>query len=132
MRSLAILVGFLILAIGLVGLVAPGVLASLAERSVTAVGLYVVAAVRILIGLVLIGASSASRMPRTVRVIGIVALVAGLATPFIGVERARAILDWWLAPGSVVVRVSCIFAVAFGCFVLYAVTGRRRDARITG
>jgi len=71
-------------------------------------------------------------MPRTVRVIGIVALLAGLATPFIGVERARAILDWWLAPGSVVVRVSCIFSVAFGCFVLYAVIGRRRDARITG
>jgi hypothetical protein len=125
MRSAALLVGLLILALGLVGVVAPGVLAAVGQHSVSAAGLLVVAAVRIAIGLVLIGASSASRMPRTLRIVGIVVLIAGLTTAFLGVGRARALMDWWLAPGLVVVRLSALFAIAFGSFLIYAV-GRVR------
>ena len=132
MKSLALLVGLLILVLGLVGAVAPGVLVTIGQRSVTPAGLYVVAALRVIIGLVLFGASSASRMPRTFRVVGIVVLVAGLTTPFLGVERARAIMNWMLAPGPVVMRLWALVAVAIGSFVIYAVvsTGvRMRTAR---
>jgi len=125
MRSAALVVGFVFIAAGLVGVVAPGVLMTVGRDAVTPIGLYVVAAGRIVIGLVLMGASSASRMPRTLRVLGIVALVAGLTTPFLGVERARAIMDWWLSPGPVVVRLSSLFAVAVGGFIIYAVVRPR-------
>ena len=126
MKSLALLVGFLIVALGLVGIVAPGVLVTLGLLAVTPVGLYVVAALRVVIGLVLLGASSASRMPKTLRVCGIVALAGGLMTPFLGVERARAMMNWMLAPGPVVVRLWAALAVAFGSFIIYAVVSRQR------
>jgi hypothetical protein len=127
-KSLAILVGLLIVALGLVGIVAPGVLVTLGLHAVTPVGLYVVAALRVVIGLVLLGASSASRMPRTLRVCGIVALAAGLTTPFLGVERARVIMNWWLAGAPLVMRLWALLAVAFGSFLIYAVAGRRLSA----
>jgi hypothetical protein len=127
-KSLALLVGLLIVALGLVGIVAPGVLVTIGRHSVTPVGLYVVAALRVVIGLVLLGASSASRMPRTLRVCGIVALVGGLATPFLGVERAHAIMNWWLAAAPMVMRLWAVFAATFGGFIIYAVVSRRRAA----
>ena len=131
MKSLALLVGLLILVLGLLGAVTPDILVTIGHRSVTPAGLYVVAALRVIIGLVLLGVSSGSRMPRTLRVFGIVVLVAGLTTPFLGVERARAIMNWMLAPGPVVVRLLALLAVGFGSFIIYVVsTGvRMRTAR---
>lgn len=132
MKSLALLVGLLIVGLGLVGVVTPGVLVTIGQHSVTPAGLYVVAALRVIIGLVLLGASSASRMPRTLRFLGIVALVAGVMTPFLGVERARAIMNWLLAPGPVVLRLWALLAIAFGSFIIHVVvsTGvRLRTAR---
>jgi hypothetical protein len=43
---------------------------------------------------VLILAARESRAPGILRAIGAVVLVAGLATPFFGVEAARVRLDW--------------------------------------
>jgi hypothetical protein len=131
-KSLALLTGLLIVILGFVGVVAPGILVTIGLRSVTPAGLYVVAALRIIIGLVLLGASAASRTPRTLRVLGIVALAAGVMTPFLGVERARAIMNWLLAPGPVVMRLWALLAVAFGGFIIYIVVkpgARMRTAR---
>lgn len=86
------------------------------------------AALRVFIGLVLLGASSASRTPKTLRVLGILALAGGLATPLLGVERARTIMDWMLAPGLVVVRLGAVLALALGSFIIYVVISRRRVA----
>jgi hypothetical protein len=132
MTSMALLVGILIVVLGLVGAVTPEALVTIGQRSVTSAGLYVVAAVRVVIGLVLLGASSASRMPRTIRVIGIVVLVAGLTTPFLGVERARVIMNWMLAPGLVVMRLWALLAMAFGVFIIYAVGNTRDRIRTAG
>ena len=129
MKALAFLVGLLVVALGLLGFIAPGVLATLGRQSVTPDGLYLVAALRVLIGLVLLGASSASRMPRTLRVLGILALAGGLATIFLSVERGRTIMDWMLAPGLMVLRLWAVLAVAFGSFIIYAVVNRQPRRR---
>ena len=128
MRTLALAVGLLVVVIGVVGIVAPDALVTIGLHSVTPVGLYVVAALRIAIGLVLLGASSASRMPRTLRVFGIVVLAAGLATPFLGLERARVIVNWWFAGGPVVIRLWAVVAVLLGGFIISAAGGSRRAA----
>jgi hypothetical protein len=65
MKALAFVVGLSIIATGLAGIVAPGVLVTIGQHSVTPAGLYVVGALRIVIGLVLLGASSATRIART-------------------------------------------------------------------
>ncbi|HXB53150.1 MAG TPA: hypothetical protein VN461_00075 [Vicinamibacteria bacterium] len=126
MRSLALLVAVFIMLVGVAGVLAPESLMTLARYAVTPVGLYVVAAVRVGIGLALLLAALISRAPRTLRVFGAVALVAGLATPLLGAERAQAILDWQLSQGSVLIRVGAALALAIGVFLAFAVAGSRR------
>lgn len=128
MKSLTLSVGLLIVAFGLVGVFAPGVLVTVGRHSVTPVGLYVVAVLRVFIGLVFLGAASASRTPRILRLLGILAIAGGLMTPLLGVERARTIMNWMLAPGLQVVRLWAVLAVAIGSFIIYAVVSRQRAA----
>jgi hypothetical protein len=124
--SLALLIGLGILALGVVGLLVPERLAVLAERLATPQGLYVAATLRVAIGLVLLRVAPASRAPLALRVLGWLAVIAGLVTPFVGVERARDMIEWWLARDSAVVRVWAAVAAAFGGFLLYAVRAGRR------
>lgn len=55
------------------------------------------------------------------RIAAAVIIVAGLVTPLFGVERARAIVDWWVSHGSAFMRVWGGCALAFGLFLAYAV-----------
>jgi uncharacterized membrane protein len=126
MQLLALLVALLISLVGLTGIVSPETLASLGRHALTPVGLYVIAAVRIGIGIILLLAAPVSRAPRTLRVFGIIAIIAGLATPFVGVETSRRVMDWWLAQGFGCVRLLAGIALVLGGFLAYAVAPRRR------
>ena len=128
MKALALIISLLIVAIGVVGILAPEGLLRIGQWSVTSTGLYVIAAFRVGIGLVLLGVASASRTPRTLRVFGVFVLVAGLATPLFGVARAGAVLNWWLAQDPLLLRLLAALLVAFGAFLLYVVAAGRRAA----
>lgn len=128
MKWLSFLVGLIIAGIGILGIAAPTVLLDGMRFAQTQVGLYVVAALRIVFGLVLIGAAAASRLPKTLRVLGVFMIVAGIITPFFGVERTRAIIDWWSAQGTTFMRTWAVLAVIFGLFIIYAVATRRQTA----
>lgn len=128
MKGLSFLFGLIITAIGILGMAAPTVLLDWVRFAQTHVGLYVVVALRVVFGLVLIGASFGSRLPKTLRVLGALIIVAGIITPFFGVERTRAIIDWWSAQGTTFMRGWAVLAVIFGLFIIYAVAARRRKA----
>ena len=51
-------------------------------------GLYFVAVLRIAFGIILLWAAADARTPVMMRVLGVLILVAGVATPFLGVERS--------------------------------------------
>jgi hypothetical protein len=126
---LAFVLGGCIAAFGVGGLLAPSGLVWIAQHSATSGAFYLIAAVRVACGLVLVSAASASRAPRTLRIMGYVIVVAGLATALIGLvgmERARTIIDWWLQRGVGIVRVTSVVLVALGCFVAYACLPVRR------
>lgn len=125
MRWIAIAFGVLIAAIGIVGLADPVLLLNAATSMQTSVGLYVVAALRVGFGLVLIGAAAASRLPRTLRILGILIVLAGIITPFFGVERTRAVVAWWSGQSTAFMRTWVSFAIIFGLFIIFAVTPRR-------
>ncbi|MFY9550329.1 MAG: hypothetical protein WAU32_04200 [Thermoanaerobaculia bacterium] len=128
MTALALAVGLLVAGIGLVGVVAPQGLQAIAQHVDTPLGIYVAAAVRVAFGLILVRAAPASRSPGVLRVAGVVAIVAGLSTPFVGVDRARAILDWWSRQGPVLMRLGPALALAVGGFITYAVRSGRGEA----
>jgi hypothetical protein len=114
---------------GLAGLFTPDSLVTTGRYVVTPLGLYVVAALRVGIGLVLMLVAKSSRAPRTLRALGAVVLVAGLATPLFGVDRARAILDWEATQRTALIRVAAGLVVAIGAFIAFAVASGRRPAR---
>ena len=128
MNRLAIFFGCVIAGIGLVGVAAPSVLLEVSSFVLTESGLYAAAAFRIVMGVVLIVAAAPSRMPRTVRVLGVLILIGGIATPFLGVDRVRALVDWGSALGPMYMRAWAGLAVALGLFVIYAAGSRPKAA----
>jgi len=121
---LAMGLGFVVAAIGVLALAAPSVLLELGRTLQSPTGLYVVAAVRVGFGMILVWAASNSRTPRTLRILGTFIIIAGLVTPFFGVERTRAAFDWWSTQGSLVGRAWPIAAVGFGLFIAYTTSFR--------
>jgi len=125
---LALLIGLFIVATGMCGVAAPHGLLTAVRFVLTPRGLYLVAAVRVVFGVILVLVAPSSRAPRVLRLLGLIMLVAGLTTPFFGLDRARAMLDWWSARGPAFMRVWAGLAVALGVFVVYAVAPRRPAA----
>ena len=122
------IVGMLVAGLGVAGLAAPSPLLDFGRSLLTANGLYAVAAVRVVIGLLLIFGARTSRMPSTLRVTGSVVIIAGLLTPLFGVTRSESMFAWLSVQGPAFVRVIALFAIAFGALVVYASIPRRDSA----
>src|SRR6185295_1980642 len=114
MRQLAFLVALFIVAIGIVGVVAPDRLIDTGRSVLTPVGLYAIAALRIGMGIVLMLVAQTSRAPKTLRAFGAFVLVAGLATPLLGVDRAREIADWSATQGPALLRGVAVVMLVIG------------------
>jgi len=125
-RSAALLVALFTIVVGIVGLVAPDSVTAVRRLYfATPVGLYSAATVRVGMGLVLILCAAASRAPKTLRALGAVVCMQGLAAALFGPDRARAILEWEAMQGTALLRVGAAVALATGGFVAFAVSGHR-------
>jgi hypothetical protein len=128
LNVVVMIVGLAVAGLGLIGLVAPSLLLDFGRSLLTESGLYAVAAVRVVIGLLLVFAARNSRMPQTLRVLGSVIIIAGVLTPLFGVTRSAAMFYWLSLQGTTFVRVIAVVAIAIGAFVVYAIAPRRRSA----
>jgi hypothetical protein len=131
MTTLAFVLGLCISAFGVVSLIMPSIFVWLAQQFMTPGSFYIIAAVRIAFGLLLISVASASRVPKTLRVLGSVILILGIASVFTGlfaIEWARGSIEWWLQKGPVAFRLTSILILAIGSFVAYACAPNRHAA----
>jgi hypothetical protein len=124
-RTLAFAIGLCIAAVGAIGVAVPTVLYSIARPFVaaTALAYSVLAVVRIGFGAVLIAASSSSRMPRAVRILGWLIVVLGLITAITalaGDAWARGAIQDWMQRGRAIARLTAVPIIALGTFVAYA------------
>ena len=126
MKYLALVIGVFVMAVGTAGLFVPETLLSFARFATTSAGLYAIAAIRVAIGIVFMLVAPRSRAPKTLRMLGAFVLVAGLATPLIGVERVQAIIDWETTHGTALLRLGAGVALLIGGFIAYAVAPGRR------
>jgi hypothetical protein len=83
-------------------------------------GLYIAAAMRVITGLVLILAAPASRSPTGFRIIGAIALLAGLVFPLLPTDRWAAFIRWWTQEHRALYRASATVAILLGAFIAYA------------
>jgi hypothetical protein len=128
LKIVATVISLAIAGLGLLGLVAPGVLLEFGHSLLAPPALYWVAAVRVVFGALLILVAAQSRMPRTLRVIGAVIVVAGILTPLVGTERIGEIFAWVSVQASFLVRVIALLPLGIGLFFVFAINGRRRVA----
>jgi hypothetical protein len=119
MRLPALVIGVFVLLVGAIGVAAPDVFLSVGRSVITPSGLYAIAALRIALGMVFLLAAPASRAPRTLRVLGAFVIIAGLMTPWFGVARSLAVLDWWASVGPLLRRLEAGVAVALGSLLVY-------------
>ena len=104
MKAFALFLGFALAALCAVALVTPELLLGVARHFATPAGLYVAAALRIGLGILFLGIAGRSRSPTGLRILGAITLIGGVLTPFVGVDRAQAYLDWWSHRGDLVLR----------------------------
>ena len=92
-------------------------------------GLLAGAAIRVVVGFALILAASNSKHPKTLRILGIVALTAGLSMPLIPLDFWADYMQWWIVENASAFRwVFATGATLFGAFVVHAALPRRAAA----
>ncbi len=112
--------GVLIMGVGLLMAISPGTLIDFAESIISPGGLGFAAAMRVTLGILLWAASGASRTPKTLKVFGVLFVLGGLAIPFIGVDRMRAMVDWGIVQGDGWMRANSLIAFSMGAFFVWA------------
>ena len=70
----------------------------------------------------LIRAASGSRFPDALGVLGVISILAALVASALGFDRLRAFVQWWAARPAGFIRAWALVAVAFGVFLVYAVS----------
>ena len=89
-------------------------------------GLLTSAAIRVVAGLVLLGAAPTSKHPRVFRVIGAIALIAGLTMPFLPLDFWAEFMRWWLVEHTSFFRWALVTgAILLGSYIAYAAVPRR-------
>lgn len=121
MALVVALFGLFVTTLGLAGVASPERLLVLVTRSQARLGLYGIAALRLLMGGALVLAAPPSRAPLYLMALGGLSLASGALTPLVGADRFDAILDWWRARSPWVVRVWSAFVSVFGVSLVWAV-----------
>ena len=128
MRRLGLVIGALAILASAISFAVPGLRLSLERSAMTPTGLYAIAALRIAIGLVFVFAAPASLAPRTLRVLGLLVIIAGLSTPWFGVARARSVVNWLASAGPLLMRLDACVGMAMGGFLVYVFRAPTRPA----
>src|SRR5256885_17049730 len=116
MKAIAFFIAALLVLFGLTGVLWPEGLMQLATYSFSRTGLYVVAAARVVLGGLLFFAASATRTPKTVRVIGLVILIAGIATAVISPDCAALMKTWLVVRGPDTLRIEACLPLGVRLF----------------
>jgi len=127
-KFIALVIAALMILFGLTGVLWPEVLLDLAKYSFTSTGIYVLAIVRMLLGVFLLLAAKATRTPKTVRVIAIFIFVAGVATALMGPERAQLLGNWMLERGPDFLRIAACVPLAVGFLILIGTLTKPRNS----
>ncbi len=128
-KILAGVLAVLMILLGLTALAAPDRVMPLARFSTTTNGVYVAAGIRFAIGVILLFAASQSRFPKVLRVIGVLAVLGGIATLALGVSGGRMFQNVLSNDGTIVLRVVGLFVLLVGSFIGYAVGSGRRTGQ---
>jgi len=119
--------GVLVMCFGAWVMLQPLSLMQVADLFLTSRGLWMAVAVRVGFGILLWVSAAASRTPRTLRVLGALFVIGGLALPVVGLERVQGIAEWGTGLDDNVLRVVALLAIGLGAFVVWSMWPRRSE-----
>ena len=83
---------------------------------------FAIAAVRLVVGLVLLMVAAETRLPMVLRFFGTLVLFSGVMMLLVGRERIRSFSQWLSHRPHALVRLAGLFVVVIGATLFYAVT----------
>jgi hypothetical protein len=120
MNVIVALIGWLIVATGLLGVARPHLIPTAVLGWPPEVLLYVTVGTRIVLGLLLFFAAPGCRLPRFTRVIGVIALISGGVSALIGASRLESIVQWMSAKPTGIIRLLYTLDIVLGAFLAYS------------
>lgn len=120
MGFLVLVFSMIMVVMGTYGITSPAGLVSFTRKWEGQLGLWIGAASRIVFGVALWRSAPSSHTPAALEVFGAIALISGIALPFIGVERLSKIISWWSAQSSTFIRGWSAVAIALGAFLFWS------------
>jgi hypothetical protein len=114
------LLAVFVVLIGAWGVLAPSRITDFVTRFGSKGGLWIATGIRLVLGLALWFAAPVSRAPLLLQVLGVIALVAAVVLLFMGADRFKALVNWWTKLSPTAMRFNCLFALAFGAVILWA------------
>ena len=119
MKHLVTVFGVLIVFVGIAGLLSPVRFRAVFQAWPSQPRFIAAIVLRLLFGALLIIVAESLMFPHAVKIIGVISLLAAVGILIMGRERLDNLVDWWLGRSDVLVRVSALFAAAFGAFFVY-------------
>jgi hypothetical protein len=120
MNIVVVLVGALIALIGLAVIIAPSTLKKALWSFIESDRFYLIAIVRIVLGVLFLLAAGQTRSPLFINIVGVFMILAGLLIPVLGKTRVRAVAEWWMKKGDGMLRVWGVMALLFGVILARA------------
>ena len=120
MTLLVALIGACFLLISLAMLVSPGRARRSVENMVTPRLIPVLSVVRIGLGIVLVLAAPATRLPVFVWAIGLLLILRGVALPILGFDRVKKLVDWWMEKPDRDFRMIALLGILLGALLVSA------------
>lgn len=93
-RYLATAVAGVFVALGVATALAPDTVIAMSRHMVSPAGIYAAAALRCGIGIALLLIARESRAPAILGIMGVALIIAGCTFPFLGVDSAKARIEW--------------------------------------
>ena len=121
MTALVLILCAAIAAMGVVMIVKPALAHDLTRLFADKTGMWVVTAIRAVLVLGLLAAATESKAPMLLRILGLVILLVAIATPLLGLDRHRRMIDWWLARDQKIEMVCGVAAFVIGLGLIYLI-----------
>lgn len=125
--ALAIFAVFILVASGS-AFIFPSELLSFVRDAVTGPGIWLAASARVVLAVLLWFSASASRTPKSFKVLAVLAVMSASLLVVIGSEGALEIIEWVASWPLWGVRLQLTAGMVFGLFLLWSIFSKRADA----
>ena len=125
MNIIVLIVGWLILLLGLLGIASPYSLVNAVLGMSSATRFYVTVIVRIVLGIIFLFAARRCRVAWLVYLFGVIILLSGIVLLFLGAGRLDGIVNWFAARSDAGLRFAYVVDVIIGALLIFAGSKRR-------